>query len=131
MKSSEINFISLLAFYLIIGLMKAAKKFEKNSHFELLELVSLWGVKTHFGKLPVEIMHFHPCFIFILTNTYYELALDPIKKKTRYFKMTIWTSVLWNIFMWVAKQWPKMVKKWSFKSHNFQDFFLFQNGKKM
>ena len=38
--------------------------------------------------------------------------------------MTFWTSNLWNIFMQLAKKWPKIVKNGHFKSHKFSGFFL-------
>ena len=60
MKSSEneFNFFAcILADYLA---HESPKEFWKNSHFENMRAVSFWGVKTHFGKLPLEMMHFQP-----------------------------------------------------------------------
>ena len=54
MKSSEIMFIFLPAFCLIIWLMASPKNFEKISILKLWQLVFFWGVKTHFGKLPLK-----------------------------------------------------------------------------
>ena len=54
MKRSENNFIFLPAFYLIMCLMKAQKNFEKIAILKIWELVSFWGVKIHFGKLPLK-----------------------------------------------------------------------------
>ena len=67
-KSSEIDFIFLSAFYLIICLMKAKKNFEKIAIFKTQELVSFWGVKTHFGKMPLKLSIFRQEKIQILTN---------------------------------------------------------------
>ena len=50
-------FIFLPAFYLIMWLMISPKDFEKIDILKLWQLVFFWGVKTHFGKLPSEIMH--------------------------------------------------------------------------
>ena len=50
MKSSEIVFIFLPAFYLIIWLMTSLNNFEKISILKILELVFFWGVKTDFGE---------------------------------------------------------------------------------
>jgi hypothetical protein len=41
--------------------MKAPKTFEKIAILKISELVFFRGVKTPFGKLPLEIMHFQPC----------------------------------------------------------------------
>ena len=49
-KSSENDFIFLPAFYLIMRLMKAKNNFEQIAILKTQELVSFWGVKTHFGK---------------------------------------------------------------------------------
>ena len=46
------RFCFLPAFYLIMCLMKAPKNLKKVI-FKTQELVSFWGVKTHFGKLPL------------------------------------------------------------------------------
>jgi phage anti-repressor protein len=34
--------------------MKAKKNFEKIAILKAQELVSFWGVKTHFGKIPLN-----------------------------------------------------------------------------
>ena len=52
MKSSHNIFYFSPAFYLIMWLMKALKKLKKIFILKLWELVSIWGVKTHFGLLP-------------------------------------------------------------------------------
>ena len=57
MKSSKNDFIFSPVFYLITSLMKAPKNFEKIPILKIWQLVSFWGVKTHFGDTP-EIMHF-------------------------------------------------------------------------
>ena len=54
MKSSKNNFIFLLVFYLIMCLMKAPKNFGKIAILKIWELISLGGVKTHFGKLALK-----------------------------------------------------------------------------
>ena len=53
-KSSENNFIFLPAFYLIMCLMKASKNFGKIAILKILELVSLGGAKTNFGKITLK-----------------------------------------------------------------------------
>ena len=78
MKSSQNNYIFLPASYLIIWLMKAPKNFLKIVIVKTGELVSFWGAKTHFDKLPFEMMHFQP-WKKKYFNQYYVLALDPIK----------------------------------------------------
>ena len=59
MKSSEIVFIILPAFYLILWLMKAQKIFFELAILKSQELVSFWGGKTHFGKLALKWCTFH------------------------------------------------------------------------
>ena len=54
MKSSENHFIFLLVFYLIMWVMKASKNFGKIAILKILELISLWDVKTYFGKLALK-----------------------------------------------------------------------------
>ena len=54
MKSSKDNFIFLLVFHLIMCLMNAAKNFGKIAILKIWELISLGGVKTHFGKLALK-----------------------------------------------------------------------------
>ena len=49
-KSSEIMFIFLPAFYLIIWLMPSPKNFEKISILKIWQLVFYWNVKICFGK---------------------------------------------------------------------------------
>ena len=53
-KSSEKDFIFLPAFYLIMCLMQAPKNSEKIAILKILEHVSFWGVKTHFGKQALK-----------------------------------------------------------------------------
>ena len=53
-KSSENDFIFLPAFYLIMCIMQAPKNSEKIAILKILEEVSFWGVKTHFGKLALK-----------------------------------------------------------------------------
>ena len=50
MKSLKKWFNFLPAFYLIIWLMISPKNFGKIGILKIWQLVSLWGVKTHFGK---------------------------------------------------------------------------------
>ena len=54
MKSSKDNFIFLLVFHLIMCLMNAAKNFGNIAILKICELISLGGVKTHFGKLALK-----------------------------------------------------------------------------
>ena len=50
MKSSEIVFIFLSAFYLIMWLMTSPKNFEKMSILKIWQLDFFWGVKIYLGK---------------------------------------------------------------------------------
>ena len=50
MKSSDIVFIFLPAFYLVIWLMTSPKNFEKMSILKIWQLVFFWCVETHFGE---------------------------------------------------------------------------------
>ena len=54
-KRSENNFVFLPVFYLIIWLMKTSKNFGKITILKTLELISLGGVKPHFGKLMIHL----------------------------------------------------------------------------
>ena len=54
MKSSEIVFIFLPAFYLIIWLMTSPKNFEKIFILKICQLVFFWGVKIYFGKFLLK-----------------------------------------------------------------------------
>ena len=55
----------LPVFYLIMCLMKAPKNFEKIPILKIWQLVSFWGVKTHFGFLPLKWCIFkHGIFLF-------------------------------------------------------------------
>ena len=47
-------FISLLAFNLIIWLMKSPKNFEKTSILKIWWLVFFRGVKTYLGEIPLK-----------------------------------------------------------------------------
>ena len=67
-KSSENDLIVLPAYYLIIWLMKAKKNFEKIAILKTRWLVSFWGVKTHFGKMPLKWCTFRHEKIKILSN---------------------------------------------------------------
>ena len=68
MKTSENIFIFSPVFYLIMCLMKAPKNFEKIAILKTQELVSFWGVKTHFGKLALKWCIFRHEKKKILTN---------------------------------------------------------------
>ena len=48
-KSSEIVFIFIPAFYLIIWLMTSPKNFEKIAILKIWQLFFFWGVKTNIG----------------------------------------------------------------------------------
>ena len=67
-KCSGNNFIFLLEFYLIMCFMKAQKNFGKITILKIWELVSLGGVKTHFGKLAMKWCIFRHDKKMILTN---------------------------------------------------------------
>ena len=58
----------LPALYLIMYLMKPWKNFEKIAILKIWELVYFWGVKTHFGKLPLKWCIFRHEKKKILTN---------------------------------------------------------------
>ena len=104
-------------------LMKASKNFEKIFILKIWELVSIWGVKTHFGLLPPKWCIFsHEKKHF---NQHYVLALHPIWILTYYAPQNdrldlsfvkdchiIGKSMTKNGYLWVI---------------DFQDF-LFQNG---
>ena len=72
---NQLKFLSV--FYHIMCLMKAFRSFGKIAILKIWELVSYCGVKTHFGKLPLEMMHFQPWKK--MFNLFHVLALDPIK----------------------------------------------------
>ena len=75
MKSSKKNFIFLLVFYLVMCLMKAPKNYEKIAILKTQELVSFWGIKTHFGKIALKWCIFrHKKIDF---NQYHVVAFDP------------------------------------------------------
>ena len=76
-KSSENYFIFVPAFYLIICLMKTPKNFEKIANLKIWELVSFWGVKSHFGKLALKWCIFRQEKKYF--NQYYVIVFDPIK----------------------------------------------------
>ena len=56
MKSSEIVFIFLPAFYLIIWLMTSSNNFEKISILKIRQLVLFRGIKIYFCILPKSIL---------------------------------------------------------------------------
>ena len=53
-KSSEIIFIFLTEFYLILWLMTSLKNFEKILILKTWQLFFFWGIKTCFGILPLK-----------------------------------------------------------------------------
>ena len=62
------------AFYPIMCLMKSSKNFEKIVILKIWQPVFFWGVKTHFGEIPLkgclfrsETFCFHP---YCLSNSY-------------------------------------------------------------
>ena len=65
MKSSEIVFIFLPAFYLIKWLIIFPKNFEKISILKIWQLVFFWGVKLYFGKFLLK------CCIFRLGKIWF------------------------------------------------------------
>ena len=80
MKSSKNNSIFLLVFSLIMCFMKTPKNFGKIAILKIWELISLRGLKTHFGKLALKwciFRHEKKCF-----KWYYFIAFDPIKSWT-------------------------------------------------
>ena len=56
-KSSEIIFIFLTEFYLIIWLMPSSKNFLKIPIFRTWQLVFFWGIKAYFSILPLKWWH--------------------------------------------------------------------------
>ena len=123
MKSSGSNFIFLPAFYLINWVMKAPKNFGKITILKIWELISLGGVKTHFGKLALKwciFRHEKNCF-----NWYYVVAFDPIKILTLKAPQNDRLNLSFvKDFYVVAKKWPEMVIKWPFMSQKILVFFL-------
>jgi hypothetical protein len=53
-KTSEIIFIFLTEFYLILWLMTSLKNFEKILILKTWQLFFFWGIKTCFGILPLK-----------------------------------------------------------------------------
>ena len=54
MKSSKKYVIFSSACYLIVWFMISSKSFEKKGILKIWQQVFLWGVKIHFGKLPLK-----------------------------------------------------------------------------
>ena len=54
MKSPEIGFIFIPAFYLIIWLMTSSNNFEKISILKIWQLIFFWVVKIYFGKFLLK-----------------------------------------------------------------------------
>ena len=96
-KSSEYGFIFLLAFYLIMCLMEAKKNFEKIAILKTRELVSFYGVKTHFGQIALKWCIFRHEKRKILTNIIWQLLIQLRFIHTKHLKLTIWISFLWKI----------------------------------
>ena len=68
MKSSEIVFIFLPAFYLIMWLMTSQKNFEKKKHFENMTAGILQRCQNSLWRITPEMMHFHAWKKSIFTN---------------------------------------------------------------
>jgi hypothetical protein len=68
MKSSDIVFIFLPAFYLIIWLMTSPKNFETNIHFENMTAGFLLRCQNLLRQIPPKVMHFQAWKNMILTN---------------------------------------------------------------
>ena len=97
-KSPGDNFIFLPVFYLIMWVMKAPKNFGKITILKIWELISLGGLKTHFGKLALKWCIFrHEIF-------YFELKLCP----------SFWSN-------WDSD--PLSTSKWLFESQFFERFW--------
>ena len=123
MKSSDFLFF-LPTFYLTMSFKKSPKNFGKIAILKTWQMVSFWGVKTQFSKWGLKWCLFrHEKKYF---NQYYVIAFDPRFRHSKHLKLTVWTSVLWKIFMQLAKKWPEMVIKWPFMNNKFSVFF-FQN----
>ena len=118
-KSSENKFVFLPAFYLIMCFMKAPKNFGKRAILKIWELIFLGGVKTHF-KLALKWCIFRHEKINILGNIVLLLWIQLRFRHTEHLKMTVWTSVLWKILMYLAKKWPEMVLNSHLWAMNFQ-----------
>ena len=126
-KSSENNFVFLPVFYLIMWLIKASKNFGKMSVLKICELISLGGVKTHFGKLMMLLQAW--LFYFCC---YYDVALDPIKILTHKGPQNDGLNLSFvKHFNVVSKKWPKMVINDHIWVVNFQFFsYKIENGRK-
>ena len=109
-------------------LMKAPKNFEKIVILKTQELVFLWGVKTCFGKLPLNWCIFrHDIFYFkpILCPSFWSNQdLDTLSTSKWLFEHEFWEK---NHVIGI--KWPEMVIKWPFISFNLTGFFL-HNWKK-
>ena len=112
--------------------MKAKKNFEKKAILKRLGLVSFWGIKTHFGKIPLKWCIFRLEKINSLSNILLYPLIQLRFLHTKHLKRTIWISVLWKISMLLPKKdhkrsendffvkdinvvgekWPEMVVKW-------------------
>ena len=57
-KSSEIVFIFLSAFYLIMWVLTRKRILKKYPFLKTWQLVFFWGVKTYFGKLHLKLCVF-------------------------------------------------------------------------
>ncbi len=66
---------------------------------KIWDLISLEGVKTHFGKLALKWCIFRHEKINILSNIMSLLLIQLGFKHTKHSKMAVWISVLWNIFI--------------------------------
>ena len=60
---------------------ESLKEFWKNTHFENMRAGFLCGVKIHFSKLTLEMMHFQPWKKMFCQ--FYVLVLDPIEIRTQ------------------------------------------------
>ena len=47
-------FLSSFAYSLVMWLMRSPKNFEKIANVKIWQLISIWGSKTNFGKIPLK-----------------------------------------------------------------------------
>ena len=67
--------------------MKTLKFFLKIVILKTWELISFWGVKNHFGKLPMKWCIFRHNKIWL-----YVVSLNQVRfRQTNHLKMTVWT----------------------------------------
>ena len=106
MKSSKNNSIFLPEFHLIMWIMKALKNLWKIIILETRELVSFWGVKTHFGEPPMKWCIFRDDFFLfqsILCRTFWSNQdLGAVSTSKWLFESHTYSKQI-NLFFWIDK----------------------------